>query len=828
MVNFIDLMPGSNATLPDTLEGTFQTLDRKTTHVDLRPGQIELLSELDRRIDDHDVVMRVSTGGGKTVIALLYLYHLMKRDHLASVYLVPTTQLVDQVIQEAGNIGIPAYAYPKGEKYPNDACVRAEAIIVCTYDKLFNGRSTFLRDDVAIVPGAIVLDDVHAGIEEVRGCYSARLPDEAFVELRDFLDSSMNEQAPGVWPGVVVGDENAVVDVPFWIWVDHLEQIRQIFERYKEEGELRFSWKHLSDRLELARCTISGSGAEVSLDPAPVNQWRPYGAAKHRLFMSASINDGSALIRELDCSAEAVAQQLASPTDRGPGERMIITTSLVDPYIERGQIAELASQLKAHANVVVLVSSKHEARDWCAHGAVHVEGDDVSRAIKLLRTTRSGNYLVFAQRYDGVDLPDDACRILIIDGVPRGEKLVDKLDQQGRGNVAGTRNRTVNRLEQGLGRAVRSQADYCAVLLVGRDLGGFIGQTATLDLLSSATKQQLQMSREISKQVGKESDLISAIRGTIMQSLTRDPTWRRYYAQYLSVSNDGRTPPLVDNLKRYAAAERRALAKALSRDFVGASREINEAVNESQSDAPTCAVLSERMARYTYLFDKATAHDIQRKAYGKDHCVSRPISTVPTRIARASAQAEKLSEWLRQYSIANAAIADLETLKNRVMFGNAPKAVEGALYDLGRCLGAEASRPENETGRGPDVLWRFPSRIFVIEAKSDNSTSLHKSDAEQLHLSVAWFNETYQESNNVTAVIASNTRAMDRKIDFAFGAHCLTEDALFELIARLKSLVTSAVIEGGLFTGSPENIQGHIVRHKLLPQNILELMELLH
>lgn len=824
MVNFVDLMRDTKASLPDRLEDTFLTLDRKTTHVDLRPGQIELLAELDERLDERDIVMRVSTGGGKTVIALLYLYHLMKRDNLPVVYLVPTVQLVDQVLQEAENIGVPAYAYPRRETYPADACIRAEAVIVCTYDKLFNGRSTFTRSDVSIVPGAIVLDDVHAGIEEVRGCYSARLSDEAFVELRELLNASMSEQAPGAWSGVVTGDDIAVIDVPFWIWGDNIEQIRAILERYQDSGDLRFAWKHLSDRLELARCTMSGAGAEVSLDPAPIDQWRPYGEARHRLYMSASINDGSALIRELGCTPDAVTNPLASSADRGAGERMIITTSLVDPKIEKEDIASLAGQLKDQANVVVLVSSERESRTWCESGAVYVSGDDVSDAVRRLRASRAGNYIVMAQRYDGVDLPDDACRILIVDGVPRGDKLVDKADQQSRGSVAGTRNRTVNRLEQGLGRAVRSPADYCAVLLVGRDLGAFVGQTATMELLSPATRQQLKMSRELSQLAGAEKDSLASIRSTITQSLKRDTAWRQYYAQRSSVSSDAKNSPVLEELKQYAAAERRALGKALARDYVGAAGEINEAANQSVSDAPTCAVLLERMARYTYHFNKASAHDIQRKAYGKSPCVSRPIGTIPPRMIRASAQAERVSDWLRQYSMANAAIAELETLRIGLNFANPARKVEQALYELGKWLGADSSMPERDTGRGPDVLWRFASRVFVIEAKSENRTKLHKSDAEQLLLSTTWCREMYAESQSITAVIASNTLEADEMIDFAFGASVMSERAIVELIVRLKSLVTAAVVEGGLFTGSPENTQGHLSRHKLLPQDILELM----
>lgn len=824
MVDFSDLMRDAQALLPDKLEETFLTLDRKTTHVDLRPGQIELLRQLDENLGVRDLVMRVSTGGGKTVVALLYLYHLMKRDNAPSVYLVPTTQLVEQVLREAQNIGVLAHAYLRGETYPHEECLRAEAVIVCTYDKMFNGRSTFLRSDVAIVPGAIVLDDVHAGIEEVRGCYSARLPDEAYVELRELLGGSMDKQVPGIWSGVMTGDDVAITDVPFWIWIDHLESIRQILESHREEGDLRFSWKHLSDRLELVRCTISGAGAEVTLDPAPIEQWRPYGAAEHRLFMSASINDGSALIRELACSPNAVAQQLGSSSDRGPGERMILTTSLVDPNIDSAEIAELAASIKDQANVVVLVSSEKEAKIWRGAGAEYVSGSDVADVVDRLRSARAGNYIVLAQRYDGVDLPDDACRILIIDGIPRGEALVDKADQQTHGNVVGTRNRTINRLEQGLGRAVRSPADYCAVLLVGRDLAAFIGQTATQELLSPATTVQLQMSREMSKLAGLGGDHLGAIRATILQSLRRDPAWRRYYAQKIASGGRKAAPDVLKDLAKCAIVERRALAKALGRDFVGAASELAQAIKESDADASSSAVLMERMARYVYQFDQARAHAIQRSAYAKSTGVSRPISTIPARVVTVTAQADKVSGWLRSYTEANAAIAKLETLKSQANFANPARRVEQALKDLGDWLGADSSMPENEFGRGPDVLWRFPNKIFVLEAKTENRTKLHKADAGQLMLSTNWCRETYPDSTDIVSVVVGNTMEADAKIDFAFDPLVLNEAAVLELIKRLQNLATAAVVEGGLFTGTPQVVQTHLNNQKLLPPNIQRLM----
>jgi hypothetical protein len=132
--------------------------------------------------------------------------------------------------------------------------------------------------------------------------------------------------------------------------------------------------------------------------------------------------------------------------------------------------------------------------------------------------------------------------------------------------------------------------------------------------------------------------------------------------------------------------------------------------------------------------------------------------------------------------------------------------------------------PESEFGRGPDVLWRFPNRIFVLEAKTENRTKLHKADAGQLMLSTNWCKENHPDSTEIVSVVVSNTVDADAKIDFAFDALVLTETAVLELISRLQNLSTAAVVEGGLFTGTPQVVQAHLNNQRLLPQSIRELM----
>src|SRR5713101_2004129 len=64
-------------------------------------------------------------------------------------------------------------------------------------------------------------------------------------------------------------------------------------------------------------------------------------------------------------------------------------------------------------------------KDWKAYGAVVADKDTVADAIDKLRMGYYEHTVVLANRYDGIDLPDDTCRILVFDSKPYSESLTD-------------------------------------------------------------------------------------------------------------------------------------------------------------------------------------------------------------------------------------------------------------------------------------------------------------------------------------------------------------------------------------------------------------------
>src|SRR6266498_3894240 len=134
----------------DPLRGSSQSCDSLTVYDTVLWSTLGSSSGEKARRSERDLILKMPTGTGKSTVGLLYLMSHMVESRQPGVYLCPNKQLVGQVLEEAARLGVRAHAYPTGQPHPHVDCMNAEAVIVCTYDKLFNAKSTFQRDDVNI------------------------------------------------------------------------------------------------------------------------------------------------------------------------------------------------------------------------------------------------------------------------------------------------------------------------------------------------------------------------------------------------------------------------------------------------------------------------------------------------------------------------------------------------------------------------------------------------------------------------------------------------------------------------------------------------------
>lgn len=719
MVDFKNLISKKKELDYTDLLKLFESLDRQTSHIDLRPIQIESVSKLSPIRNQKDIVLKISTGTGKTAIALLFLISHMEEKKRPVVYLCPTIQLVHQVREEAIKLGINAVIYPAGEPHPPIDGVRAEAVIICTYDKLFNAKTTFDRPDVMLRPCAIVLDDAHAGVEEIRDSFTLRINEgDLFDQIINLLDSSCSHYKAGLWDSIKKRDPISSMEIPFWIWKSVIKEVREAISNYANNDNFIFVWPYLRDILRWCRCIISGIGLEIIPEVLPVNMIGAYHEANHRFFMSATLADDSVLVRELDCNPNSAKNPLIPEKDRGLGERMVLAPSLINKSLNREYIMELSKRLSNKVNVVVLSPSEFLAKDWQSYGAKLVLSDGVSNAVKQLKDPDSGlKFVVFVQRYDGIDLPDNSCRILVIDGIPYGEGIADKYDSSIKQIPGGTRNRLIYRIEQGMGRAVRSHADYAVIILVGSEIAHFIARRDVLEMMNPDTKAQVDLAIDLAKLAIEEDSenpekiFIDLIR----QALKRDESWKQYYDEKVRKAEYELHDLNKEKRIEMAKAERLAFINAIGNNCREAVKQLGQAITKYIKDEKDKAWYLQRLANYKFEYDPGEALEIQKAAHERDNSMFLPpaVKKRAKHVSEVDMQSIIVS-WFKNFENPNGSIAAIQDLRNRLSYELNPKTVERAIRELSELIGVLGSQPEEEFGEGPDDLWLWPELSLVI------------------------------------------------------------------------------------------------------------------
>lgn len=724
----------------------------------LRDVQGQILGAWDQRRNERDLVIKVNTGGGKTIDGLVMLQSYLNDGQGPALYVAPSRYLVDQVQEEAARVGIATVPDPDHRRY-----LAGEAIAVVTADKLLNGRSVFSnrRPTRAPVPiGSVVIDDAHAAISITRQDLSLQLPREhpVFDSLLELFEDDIRAQSPNAYLDVQDRSHGALARVPFWAWRAHLEQARALLHEHRETKQLFYPWPAVSDVLHLCRVVFTGTAVTIAPPCPPIRHVTGFADAIHRLYLTATLADDSVLVTDFGADATSITRPITPATAGDIGERMILAPQEINPSIGAEEIRAAIAGLAREFNVVVIVPSDKAVGSWSTHGPLIIRADQVAGAVTRLRAGHVG-LVVLVNKYDGVDLPGDACRVLVLDGLPEAFNGDDRLQSQLTGRITGIDDRQVQRIEQGMGRGVRSNEDHCVVLLLGSRLSQLVADPRSVARFGPATRVQLELSRTVAS--GLEDQPLDAILSVARQALNRDPGWVKLAKLTLAA-----VPAPPGSLSEVASARRRAFDAATDGNYAAAAEHISSAIASAES-AKDKGWLLEEQAAYIDRVDPQRAQQILVKARTHNPSVLRPLSGVTyEKLSASGDQAQRSADYLAaRYNASTALRLGFEAVLDDLNFDpERTSEFEEALRRLGEHLGLAAQRPEQELGAGPDVLWGLGGQQYwVIEAKSGaTSEVIHKRDANQLAGSVNWFGDRYGNDVRCVPVMVHPGRQMAR------------------------------------------------------------------
>jgi RAD3-like DEAD/DEAH box helicase len=776
----------------------FTTLPSKQSRYSYaRDVQSEVWDAWHGRRTDRDLVIKMNTGGGKTVVGLVLLKSCLNEGIGPAVYLTPDKYLTQQVCDEADDLGIEVAESPDSARF-----LAGKAILVANIYKLFNGRSVFgVRGTARPTSelGTILVDDAHACLATVHEQFTLRIPagHDAYSKLFELFTPELEKQAPPMLADLQSGDPSALMSVPFWAWADKQAEVLTALHPYRNEDEIGFHWPLIRDAFPFCGVAISPYGIEIAPPCVPVDAVPSFVRAKRRLYLTATLVDDSILVTHFGADPESIRKPITPRTADDLGDRMILTPQGTFPGTTDEAIRDLVVERSAKENVVVIVPSTRRAAFWQGvadevHTAETLQDDGIAE----LRAGKHVGLVVLINKYDGIDLPGEACRILVLDGLPEAQGELARLDSMWLDHSDALLSRQVQRIEQGMGRGIRSNDDYCVVLLLGKRLAGRLHPPSAREKFSPATTAQLDLSDLIATQL--EGQTLDDLGPVIDQCLQRDPGW-------VAASRDavvGLTYDAEVPISEVARAQRAGFEMAQRGQFADAAQRLRDVV-ATVSDVELRGLLKQQAATYLHFADGVEAQKLQVAAVKDNRSLTKPragVAYVPLR--QTADQAKACVQLLTdRYTAGPDVQIGFEAITDQLDPDSDPAAVrrfEQAMLDVGRHLGLGAQRPELETGDGPDVLWMVGDASFlVIECKSGATTNtISRSDISQLGHSMAWFRDRYGTSPRVIPVIIHPTAQLHHQAHAPSGARVITFDKLTEFREALGRFATSVAAEG--------------------------------
>lgn len=265
----------------------------------MRPAQSKILDEwFNHKQKEHNLIIKLHTGEGKTLIGLLILQSKINQGEGPCVFVCPNIYLSQQVAQEATKFGIPYCLIEEDNNLPNDF-IEGKKILIVHVQKLFNGKSIFGIDNNYIHIGSLVLDDSHACIDAIKDSFTVRIKREhsLYGEILSLFEDDLTEQGEGDFLDIRNGDYDALLPIPYWSWIDKKSEVANLLSKYREENELAFTWPLIKNCLEDCQAFITGNGVEILPYHIPIRSFGSFANANQRILMSATTQDDSFLLK---------------------------------------------------------------------------------------------------------------------------------------------------------------------------------------------------------------------------------------------------------------------------------------------------------------------------------------------------------------------------------------------------------------------------------------------------------------------------------------------------------------------------------------------------
>lgn len=699
--------------------------------------------------NDSDVAIELPTGAGKTLVGGLIGEYRRRVAQERVAYLCPTRQLARQTVDKLTEYGIPNVLLigkvNTWNKADRSRYSSASAIAVSVYSHVFNVNPAL--DDAQL----LLLDDAHAAESYVAGPWSLEISRDEASAYQDVLSALGTALDPLVLARLrgapdAQYDSTVYLASPLGVAAQtaQLEEVLSAAvaaEKVSDDAgyALRFLRGHLD------QCLVYLSYRRLLIRPLiPPTLCHPaFDTPARRVYMSATLGAGGEMERIF--GRRAIKRIPIPPgwEKQGTGRRLFCFPQLTSDLADDPTTADawVAGVIAKHGRAVVLTPDTRTANAFVTSrlptGYPVLSADDVEDDLRVF-TRQPAAALVLTNRYDGIDLPDDDCSLVVLAGLPARGDLQERFLHGSLGAVEVLQERIRARIMQGAGRATRNARDFAAVLLLNDDLISYVLRRDVQEAMHPEVHAELEFGYRNSIDV-TSTEMLDQLR----TFATHDHEWRDVEQdivaareQYERIDAPGSAELQKSVCHEVAACDaiwqgEWARALELVRQVLDALRGGRAPQRYAALWSYLAACIAHRLAAQTgdsALSAAASRFHSDARAAGRGTTwLSHLAAPVETNTALAKPAADPIDDQAIAGVLANAArlakpsVFDTEIVTARAALTDTPsKPYEAALITLGQLAGAVPTEGDGGNDAAPDATWTFGSAIWVAwEAKSE-------------------------------------------------------------------------------------------------------------
>ena len=356
---------------------------------------------------------------------------------------------------------------------------QGKVIAVTTYSGVFNTNPRIDNPEV------IICDDAHAADNYIADLWTLTINNLIHKELYESIHRLLQPVIPDHINHLIETgsrfDENSVDMISTIASYEYLIQLGQILEEFltqnkdkeipKQYKDLKYSWSVLSSHLEACSVYISPKNIEIRPLIPPTQSHSTFSGATQRIYMSATLGEDGDIERVFGVNKIARLPIPEEWNKRNTGRRLILfpgQSSNLDPT---DTIVEMIK--KVNRVLILIPDNKQTLQKWeknLTKSHVIVKSEDIEQNLDKFTKCSKPSALILATRYDGIDLPGDDCRFIVLDGEPSASGLQEIFMRTRLGAYSQLQNRIRTRITQAMGRCTRDESDYSVVVIVGDKL----------------------------------------------------------------------------------------------------------------------------------------------------------------------------------------------------------------------------------------------------------------------------------------------------------------------------------------------------------------------